>query len=85
MSEVFFTGGIVGGLSAKYQMRKCTKMKGFLPVSGQKKADRLPLSDPPSRFLSYPKISLGEKVFVVAQDKCVIVTLCQIEILFKFL
>ncbi|EDY85255.1 hypothetical protein VDG1235_4890 [Verrucomicrobiia bacterium DG1235] len=32
--------------------------------SGKKKADRLPLSDPPSRFLSYPKISLGEKVFV---------------------
>lgn len=32
---------------------------------GKNKAGSLPLSYPPSRFLSYPKIPLSGKVFVV--------------------
>ena len=87
MSEVFFTAGdswwrpanfkrefedfprSPGGGAAAVESRK----------PGKNKAGRLPLSDPPSRFLSYPKISLGEKVFVVAADYWIGFCPCQIE------
>ncbi len=71
---------IVGGLSFKFQMRICLNERRISWNSGKKKAGRLPLSDPPSRFLSYPKISLSEKVFVVAADKWQFLDPCQIEL-----
>ena len=64
MSEVFFTGRIVGRLLDEFQLRICAMMQKACHLD-RNKAGSLPLSYPPSRFLSYPKIPLGGKVFVI--------------------
>jgi hypothetical protein len=65
MSEVFFTAGVIGEAGIKFQMEfPLLCRKGV--VLGQEKGGSPTPKRSATRFLSYPKFSLSEKVLVDA-------------------
>lgn len=77
MSEVLFTVRIVGTVKEIFQLG-ISLFSGKSLILGKNKAGRLPLSDLPSRFLSYPKIPLSGKVLKF-NDRVKVVKTCVVK------